>query len=714
MTPTITDLTVLDTADLSGPDQPRDIAELSIILEDRIHAALMPQALRVYVPDIEASTTLSVRDEHVLGPSYFVEPEARALSARAKELNTKMISLANEVKKTQAGIQTALSQALASLTVLRSYMNSPNSRWMRMMDRFLDLSKIDSSQTRGILIEYANHAGVCLAPVAEDDLTGNITSIRLVSNLSGTGLPGDNMEIVALQDTPSALAPSQGSQAALSIAQQTIGGSGGNGQEPTVTFATSSDQHNHLASLLIDDDSAFFDWEKLYVPPRQVCAMHGTAYVHDSHGGTMVDVQAVTKNFGWKADLTREDGAVETNVPLVAFLQNPPIPGRDGPDSTLKLTVQLDLGSASPMNQLEVSVRQVNGVWPEIQGVEVSSDNSHWYALKCQGNATSWKGPSPSLLSPINVPTGDLVLAARGSSVIGLSVWEVPSFSGAESTSDNGGFPLVRYINVSFSQPDSYACPKGIGHPFYIKVSEEIKSSSSWFGLSHSHSDNVTSQRLPNPNQIVNVVPGVISKTESRPGQAIGAFLGTVADLTVSGGISRAAGTGLGAVLGAAGVNFAAIGSAIGGLWGKKTDEKKILQAGEYTDVFQGYRQVISVRRLRPMARMFSVGTTGQLVSEDYTFGQTFTAVKLFVDEMIPDGTSVGYELSFDHGTSWTVITPQNISVPDAPYVASPSTILKLDSPKTTVTLRASLNTTKAHSTPRLMGYNIEVLPFLG
>ena len=151
------------------------------------------------------------------------------------------------------------------------------------------------------------------------------------------------------------------------------------------------------------------------------------------------------------------------------------------------------------------------------------------------------------------------------------------------------------------------------------------------------------------------------------------------------------------------------MGAFIGSLWGSNSDKVTIEQVGEYDDVLMAYRQVISLVQVQPLSIDYPTGVSAQLITNQYTFPQAFSAIRLLVDDSQPQGTSILYELSFDSGNTWQTITATEFGISTAT-----SNIMTLSTSQTTVILRATLSTTMSNLTPRLLGYAIDALPDFG
>lgn len=589
-----------------------------------------------------------------IGPASILEPRLRSLSQRAQVLSDLVASFSQEALQDQTSLLTRTTKTASSAVSIESYLAHPDSLWMRSVNRILDYAGVDSSLSKGVIVN--SHEGAGLSPNSETEITPKtITVVR------GTGIPGDNMELAANAPPLATLSPVDGSSTALASP----------GQEPTVSFQT--DPRSNLVAMLSDKDSLFFDWERLYVPNTQRCAKAGTAYVYTGNTGQNITVKDVTNDYGWTATL---NGIPKTK--LAYFFK---------PTDLLTLVLESDLGTPQPMSHLDISVRQAGGVWPYITSVTVSGDGNQFFDLLCNG-LTTWTGNAPVNASTVTTPdaVGSSLATATGQDSIGVSTWSVPAF-GAD-------LPPVRYIQIAFSQDKFYKCPKGIGHPYYVEVKETVKDSSSFFGISHSHSDKTETTRLPGPDPIIGVQTGQATTSTKQNG----AILSTVGNL-LDNPVLKANPT---ITIVGAGLQL------LGSLFGSSTNSTKVLQAGEYTDVFDGYRQCISVRRLKAVERMFDTSIPGQFVTEDVSFGQVFSSVRLRVDDQTPGNSSIKYELSFDSGQTWIVVKPTDLALP-----ASHGQAVILPSNKKTVKMRATLTTTDSHITPRLYGYSIEALPSL-
>lgn len=693
----------LDTleTELADPSlRPRDEQELIARIEELVGQAMTFVPNRLYVPDAEAPVTPDNKDEHIAGPLALVGPQGRALSARAHTVITGLLGLMAETSAITTGLQSSVATASARLTAAKALVGSTSLHWMRFTDRFLDLTHIDPSLSTSIVVETKTGNGVSIAPTQEQDLTPNIAQLSLVQSRSGNGLPGDNMELSSLQGVPGANSPAAGSATSLATARQNAGASGGTGQEPTVSFAGVPDLHASLASVTSDQAEAWFEWETIYVPPIQKCAIHGTAYVADPTGSN-VDVLDVTHGYGWHATVQDANSTTRT-AKLAVFAARPPIVGRDGPMSNLQLSIEIDMGQPVPLNQLGITVREVGGLWPTIKGVDVSLDHNNWLPMRCQGNALTWRGADAvSAVSAAQIASGQGTLATGGS-VRGGSLWQIPSYASIDPTV---GFPQFQYVSITFVQPDAYACPKGIGHPYYTKVTKTTKDSKALFGLVHHHSENTQTERLPTPDQLVGVSVGRIGTDTKNPGQAIGTILGTAASAalgpTFGGPLSQSVG-------GIANL----VSGVVNGLVGSSSKTTDILQEGEYTDVFQAFRQCISVGRIQPMSRTYSITVPGQLVSPPISFGHPFTAVRMLVDQRQNSASTLSYDVSVDDGKTWLPIVPMDLGQPAPPSLsASPIRTIDLQGTYNSIRYRATFSTTQAHTTPSLLGVSLEALP---
>ena len=612
----------------------------------------------VYENDLtHQPVTPSVMQEWILSPASYLELRIRELSQRAADLETQTVSLYAEAALAQIDLAAQSLQAGAKLGSIQSYLSSPNSTWMRVSDTFLDTSNTDSQMTQGIQI--TPHEGVGLAVIDE-----KVIDVASLSIVRGQGNPGNNLEVSTVAGPLSTASPSSGSTGALAHAASAPG------QEPTVSFSPVT--HGDLSAVLTANDTLYFDWERIYVPPTQRTQLQGTAYVHTQAAGNLVDVLKVTSGFGWTANINGNE-----KTPLVLFAK---------PSDPLVLVLEADLGFGSPMSHLDITVRQVGGHWPTITSVTVSGDGQQWYELACQEN-TSWKGNSHTTLKPSIKNANKLsTSSASGKDILETSTWNVPVFG--------TDFPPVQYIQVALSQKDLYDCPKGIGHPYYVNVVEEKKSSSSWFGLSHSSSDNVNTTRLSGPEPLISMLSG--QDTSSK---------------TVGGGLLTKVGTLLDNPALKANPTLALVGAGLqvlGSIWGSSSHTTKTLEAGEYVDVFDGMRQCISVRQIKPVERQFTTNGSSQWVSALTSFDQPFSAIRLRVDESTPGGTTIEYYISYDNGRNWDTIQPTNLAIPASPIQAA-----SLSTPQKTVRLKAILNTSDAAVTPRLYGYELECLPSL-
>lgn len=588
-----------------------------------------------------------------LGPASNFEVRLRTLSARAAILVSSSAALALEAGQGASGLSARGVSASGRVQAVEGYLSSPDALWMRSVSRLADYSGLDSALSRGI--QVLPHEGAGLAPLSEEEAVPALLKV-----VRGTGIPGDNMELTAADGPLSSLSPAQGSTRALASP----------GSEPQVSFQP--DPRTDLAVALVDD-SRFFDWERLYVPQTQKCSQRGTAYVFDGARGSATQVLSVTHNYGWKATV-----GGETGVPLAVFAR---------PTDALSLVLEMDLGTAVPVSHLDVSVRQAGGLWPTIDGVSVSADGAAFFQLRC-GGKTSWTGNASVLLSSVSTPDsqGNTPAVATGQDAVGVSTWVVP-MEGAD-------LPALRYVQIALSQPDFYECPKGIGHPYYVKVTETVKQSSSWFGLSHSNSDTIDTLRLNGPEPLIGVQTGEASVVKKQ-----------------GGGILSQAGALLDNPALKANPTLLAVGAGLqilGSIWGSSSTTLKTLQAGEYADVFDGLRQCISIRRLKAVERVFASGTPGQMVTGEINFGHPFSAVRLRVDDQSPGNTAIAYDVSFDGGRTWTSLTPTDLALPGSQGVA-----LSLLTPQKTARLRATFSTSDPHATPRLYGYSLEALPAL-
>lgn len=680
--------------------QPRNEEELIARIETFVGQAMTVHPNRVYVPDAEAPVTPDTKDAHISGPLALVTPQTRILSARALTVITRLLALVSETNAIVAGLDASIAAASADLVAAKALIGSTSLQWMRFSDTFLDLSHVDPSLSSAVVVETTTGNGVSIAPSGEQDLTPTISKISLIESRSGHGLPGDNLELSALQGVPGTGSPAAGSATSLATARQNAGASGGSGQEPTVSFAGVPDLHANLGAVTSDQPETWFEWETVYVPPVQKCVVHGTAYVADP-AGSFLDVMDITHNYGWSATVQNSDGTTRT-AKLAVFAARPPIVGRDGPLSNLQLSLEIDMGEPVPVNQMGITVRQTGGLWPTIRGVEVSLNHNNWLPMRCQGNALTWQGAaSASSASAAQIASGGGITAS-GDGVLGGSLWQIPSYA---SVDPNVGVPQFRYLSMTFVQPDAYACPKGIGHPYYTKVTKTTSDSKAVFGLIHHHSENTQTERLPTPDQLVGVTTGVVSKDTKSPGQSIGNILGLAA--TAALGVSF--GGPLASSVGGIG-NL--VSGVVTGLIGSSSKTTDILQEGEYADVFQAFRQCISVVRIRPLSRTYSTSVPGQLVSPSISFGHPFTAVRMIVDQRQGSGTTIDYSISVDDGGTWLPITPMDIGQPPAPYLGvSPLFTVDLGGTYNTLRYRATLSTSQAHATPSLLGVLLEVLP---
>jgi hypothetical protein len=706
--------------ELADPSlRPRNEEELIARLEYLVGAASVPTPNAVYVPDAEAPTTPDDKDVQIAGPLALVEPQARALSARAKALVANLIAMTAEQQSITSGLTATMVTLAAKVVATQSLVGSSSLQWMSLTDRFLDLSHIDPSMSTSITVETTTGNGVSLAPTDDQDLTTSISTLTLVQSRSGNGLPGDNLELSAIQAVPGTTTPAAGSTGALAATLTATSSSGGTGQEPTVSYSGVPDLFADL-SAVVSSTPDYFDWETIYVPPVQKCSKQGTAYVADENGGTEVDVLSITQNYGWKATVQNADGTTRS-APLAVFAANPPIPGRDGPLSNLQLNLEIDMGQGVPINQLGLTVRQVGGLWPTISGVDVSLDHSQWQPMRCQGSLT-WQGSAAAAaVSSAIVDSGGTSATATGNSVLGGSVWEIPSYASVDPTA---GVPLFRYVSITFVQSDCYVCPKGIGHPYYVKVTQTNKSGKALFGLISSHSSSTSTQRLATPDALVGVTAGQSTTTTGGLGQTLGGILGAAASVlpvsdfglgtsaTIIGNKVKPTTNVAGSIVNSLGGVGAAVSAVVSGLIGSNSKTVSVLQDGEYNDVFQAYRQCISVGRIQPLARTYPTDTPGQLVSEPISFGHPFTAVRMFVDQREGSGTTISYDISIDDGGTWLPITPYDLGQPPPPAVPSiSSSTLDLQGTYNTVRYRATFTTTQAHAAPRLLGVSLEALP---
>lgn len=600
--------------------------------------------------------TPSALQDWILSPAGSLEERIRNLSQQALDLASRAKSFSDETVLASKDLTSRLVTTTAAVAATQSYIASPSSGWMRSIDRFLDNSGVDSQMSYGI--EITPHEGLGISVNSETEI-----SPVGISVVRGIGIPGDNMELTASQGPLSSQSPSEGSTGALAQANSSPG------QEPTVTF--SSDTHSDLTAMLVDNDAAYFDWEKLYVPPQQRCVQKGTAYVYTKGAGQPISVLGVTKNYGWTATVAEQSG-----VPLAVFAK---------PTDPLTLVVEEDFGSGQPMSHLDVTVRQTGGLWPDITSVTVSGNGKEWFELAFR-DSFFWKGDSVPSTPTIPGVNGLSTSVSSGQDILATSTWSVPAFG--------SDLPPVRYVQIAFSQANFYQCLKGIGHPYYINVTEVQKSSSSWFGLSHSSSDTTTTTRLSGPESLVGVQAGQGTSSTKQGGGL----------LTTAGQILDNPALHANPTLAAVGLGLQVLGS----LWGHSSETTKILEAGEYTDIFNGERECISVKRIKAVERQFGIGTPGQMVTGLISFDQAFSAVRLRVDDSSPGNTKVTYDLSFDNGQSWQPIIPTDMALP-----ASLGQAKSLDTPQKTVRLRVSLETDDLHVTPRCYGYALECLPAL-
>lgn len=683
---------------LTGPEAPTDRPGLSRAITEALLAppSASAAAPRVYVPDAEGPVAPADRDAQAGGPVPGFEAEVRALSSRARGAVLAFTALTAETQTRRAGLQAKLRAVAARQQSAKSLVSSGRLDWMRRMDRFLDLSGVDPTASTGVVVDAQGGGGVSLAPASETDLTPAIASLTLVPERSAGGLPGDNLELASLQDLPGQSSPAAGASTALSAARSAAGSTGGTGQEPTVSYAGVPDLHADLSVILSPSDAGYFDWERLFVPPIQPCLPQGAAYVADPTGSP-VDVTTVTHGYGWTARVTEPDGTTRPAAPLALF-QAPP--ASTAPPLTLSLEV--DLGALQPLNQLEITVRQVGGLWPKVTAVTISADRQVWFDLRCQGGALTWTGESASAVQTLGVPGADgSGAAASGDGARGTSVWDVPTTAPLDT---HGAAPTFRYLSLAFAQPAAYSCPKGIGHPFYVHVTQTRKSGSSLFGLSHTHSQSTTAQRLSSPDTLVNATLGVLSRSSGRLGGSLASVLGAASSLLPV----SALGNTLGVLAGNGGISGVVTGL-IGGLLGGHKSTTTLLQAGEYNDVFAAFRQVISLVQVKPLARAYATGSA-QIVTAPLTFTQPAAAVRLLVDDHAPAGTSLRYEVSADAGQTWTAIVPSDLGTPPSPAQAAATTVT-FPAPTRSVRVRATLSTTTTFATPRLLGYCLEALP---
>lgn len=689
--------------DLASPNlRPRDEEEMMERIEFYIGQASLRVPDRIYVPDAEAPITPEDKDLHISGPLSLVDAQTRALSTRAKALVIGLLGLVSETKAITSGLSSSVATASARLASVKTLVGSARLSWMRVTDRFLDLSHIDPSLSTSIIVDTKTGNGVCIAPVSDQDLTREIKSLSLISSRSGRGIPGDNMELSSLQGVPGASSPAAGSYDGLTTARQNAGSSGGTGQEPTVSYAGVPDLHASLSAVVSPQPEAWFDWEVLYVPPTQKCSQHGTAYVADQSTGSLVDIIDVTKNYGWNATVQESDGSTRPEK-LAYFSALPPITGRDGPTSTLQLALEIDMGQPVSLNQLGVTVLQSGGLWSNIVGVDVSLDHNQWHPLRCQGGALTWEGAARATASTsAAINSGKNTTPATGDSVRGTSLWEIPTYS---SVDPSVGLPQFRYASITFQQPDAYSCPKGIGHPYYTKVTKTTKDSKALFGLVHHHGENTVTERLATPDQLINLNVGLLSETKNNTGKAIGDVLGTAATI----GLGATFGGPLAAAFGGIGPLVSGV---VSGLIGSSSKKIEILQEGEYSDVFQAYRQVISVGQIQPLARTYSTTIPGQLVSPPFSFGHPFSAIRMLVNHREGHGTTIIYDISVDDGKTWLPIVPFDLGQPPAPSLSgSPFHTVNLEGTYNSVRYRATLSTTQAHTAPRILEIALEALP---
>ncbi|MFW6029927.1 MAG: hypothetical protein ACOCRO_06690, partial [Halanaerobiales bacterium] len=185
----------------------------------------------------------------------------------------------------------------------------------------------------------------------------------------------------------------------------------------------------------------------------------------------------------------------------------------------------------------------------------------------------------------------------------------------------------VRIIDLVFEQSIPYDCP--IGHIFWERKVIIETTETSWFGLKEDKSRETKRERIAGERMDYS---NITAESGLSLGEVVLSGLGGAAAGAATG---IAAGAAMGASLGPAGALVGGVLGAISGLWGGT--EKDILSDEIETgiDVFDGWRYAISLSNISSGG--YEYVEESKIISEEYKLPNEAEEIELDVNEQIPN-----------------------------------------------------------------------------
>ena len=636
------------------------IAEIWNRYQDRLTADL--NVLYAQTRDISAATDRAVA---------YAQIENRMLGEAAKALQTKVASF-QATRRTRLGLQ----------------------RWT-VSDTFADGRRVDAANSTGVAVLTAS---IELARTGQKNLTDQVeltlddTYVAAVAGRSSTGssngFPGNLHEALVPENT-NTLTGAQ--QSAIAQAVQLNAAPG-----QTIAFAGDGNLHADVAALTDGDPTTWFEYE--------VCNIPDAVRVNQARG------------YGFTLGVPQTDGSSPASIPWYAFHDDgvattgffPPLPttsklhpgtpqlvggafatasgattvdpasgtstlagtatqtinlqnsGAPREGGVLRLVLNGKLKQTQTLTHVTITPNVLANKPPTVVGVQVrSADSAGW--ISATPVTTAQEQGLVSVESPASVNAG-------------ASTWTLPQTA-------------VDYVRITIEQTQSYAAT--IGHLVWVEqdtinAAADPAMFDTLLGTSLHFEDPASAinyRRIDGPNP---TLANVLSASRSSVVQTI---------------------EGIGSYL---------PGTAAGG----SSSNSSIL--GPLIEAYSGWRYAIALRDIT----FESVGyvTTGILVTQDTAVPVDIKQISLSVDEYVPVGANIEYEVSLDAGHTWLPLAPQSHFASSSPrsYLVNPSSgsgvgILTtpnydpVNAPAKSVRLRATLTRSGSDSgaSPRLHGYTL-------
>lgn len=351
-----------------------------------------------------------------------------------EKLRELTLQIFNLCQAERAGLGEVVAEVTSLVDAYRLWVSDSDPSFIWAGDSFNDKSKVDPAST--VFVEV--HGGTAtLQPTTAQSLSEKIVSAVLDRDISAGGLPGSNMEIRA-----------PGQEAFT----------GTNPEPVPLLYGDTPPPVNSLAAIFDGQPDTWFEWERLYIDPTQAVIQVGQALVYDPAGKTPYQTKKKTilgifhtsKRGGlqipalpnwncyikWPGDVKVDTGNAHAGFPLAYF--------NDSDRITLRLGVNITLDQPRVVSWLQLTPLIRGTAYPQVDQILISSDGQHWNGLL----------DVPTVLNPrINRGVDFSDLGNSASNFEGVGVWPFPPVP-------------IKNIKITFSQPNVYDAPLGLGHRF--------------------------------------------------------------------------------------------------------------------------------------------------------------------------------------------------------------------------------------------------------